>query len=116
MKDLQKRQLIFLGGCIPTRLALVGLAKYLPNKYLPYLGLVTLSIALGFIYLYFTGKRTVGPETLGQPIWWRPFRIIHGLFYLIFSILAFQRYNKAYIFLLIDTFIGLGLFLQHYYM
>jgi len=48
MNTIQKRFLLFLGGCIPARLALVGLAKYLPNKYLPYLGYITLLMALGF--------------------------------------------------------------------
>ena len=63
MNTIQKRFLLFLGGCIPARLALVGLAKYLPNKYLPYLGYITLLMALGFLYLYFTGSRKVGQET-----------------------------------------------------
>ena len=48
MTPLQKRFLLFLGGCIPTRLALTALAKYIPNYYLPYLGLVTLVISIVF--------------------------------------------------------------------
>jgi hypothetical protein len=115
MNTIQKRFLLFLGGCIPARLALVGLAKYLPNKYLPYLGYITLLMALGFLYLYFTGARKVGQETFGQPIWWSKFRIIHGLLYLVFSYYAINRYANAYLFLLYDTFIGLGLFLIHHY-
>ena len=79
MTPMQKRFLLFLGGCIPARLVLTALAKYLPLQYLPFLGLITLSIAIGFIYLYFTGKRTIGFETQGAPIWWSKFRIIHGL-------------------------------------
>ena len=115
MTPTQKRLLLFLGGCIPARLLLVATAKYLPVYYLPYLGLVTLGIAVGFLYLYFTGKRRVGLETQGAPIWWMRFRILHGLLYLLFSLMAFMRLKNAYLVILLDTFIGLGLFLRHHY-
>lgn len=114
LTPMQKRYLLFLGGCIPTRLALTAVAKYISPQYLPYLGLVTLAIAIGFLYLYFTGKRQTGFETQGAPIWWMRFRFMHGLLYLLFSVLAFMRYKNAYIVLLVDTIIGLGLFLNHH--
>lgn len=112
---MQKRFLYFLGGCIPVRLALTAIAKYLPLQYLPFLGLITLSIAIGFIYLYFTGKRTIGFETQGAPIWWTKFRIIHGSMYLLFSLLAFNYYRNAYKILFADTILGLLLFIIHHY-
>ena len=115
MTPIQKRFLLFLGLCIPSRLALTATAKYLPLKYLPYMGLITLSIAIGFLYLYFTGKRTSGLETQGTPIWWMKFRIIHGLMYLLFSLLAFNYIRNAYMILLVDTIFGLVLFLLHHY-
>ena len=115
MTPLHKRFLLFFGGCITTRLALTALAKYIPNYYLPYLSIVTLVIAIGFLYLYFTGKRQTGFETQGASIWWMKYRIMHGLLYLLFSGLAFMRYKNAYIVLLVDTIIGLGLFLVHHY-
>ena len=115
MTPMQKRLLLFLGGCIPARLVLAATAKYLPVYYLPYMGLVTLGIAFGFLYLYFTGKRRVGLETQGAPIWWMRFRILHGLLYLLFSLMAFMRLKNAYLVILLDTFIGLGLFLWHHY-
>ena len=110
-----KRILVFLIGCIGIRILLVLLAKYINVKYLPYMGIITLGIAIGFLYLYFTGKRRTGPETQGAPIWWMKFRIIHGLLYLLFSIMAFRKMHQAYIVLLIDTFIGLILFLHQHY-
>jgi len=61
------------------------LAKKTPLNYLPYLGYLALLPAIGFIYLFFTGKRTSGLETQGAPIWWSRFRIIHGLLYLLFA-------------------------------
>lgn len=115
MTPIQKRFVLFLGGCIPARLALTALGKYLPLPYLPYLGLITLAIAIGFLYLYFTGKRTSGLETQGAPIWWMKFRIIHGLMYLLFSFFAFNYIRNGYLILLADTLIGLVLFLIHHY-
>jgi hypothetical protein len=115
MTPQQKRLLFFLGGCIPARLLLSATAKYSPVYYLPYLGLVTLGIAIGFLYLYVTGKRRTGPETQGAPIWWMHFRLFHGLMYLLFSLLAFMRIQKAYLVLFVDTFVGLMLFLRHHY-
>ena len=115
MKDLQKRFLLFLGGCIPMRLLFVWLAKKMPLNYLPYAGAVALLPAFGFIYLFLTGKRTVGVETQGAPIWWSQFRLIHGFLYFCFAYYAFQRARNAYQYLLADVWLGLGLFLWHHY-
>jgi hypothetical protein len=116
MKDSNKSILLFLFACIPSRLALTALAKYIPPSYLPYMGLITLGMAVGFIYLYFSGKRESGPETFGKPIWWKNFRIIHGLNYLLFSYMAFQKSANAYLVLLYDTLFGLMIFLKHHFL
>lgn len=115
MNPMQKRFLMFLGGCIPVRLLIVWLAKICPLQYLPYLGLLALLPAIGFFYLFFSGKRTSGLETGGAPIWWSKFRPIHGLFYLFFALYALQKRKEAYQFLLGDVIVGLGLFLWHHY-
>jgi len=115
MKAIQKRFLLFLGGCIPARLFLVWLAKKTPLTYLPYLGVLALLPAIGFLYLYFTGKRQIGLETQGAPIWWAPFRLIHGLIYGAFAYAAIRQYARAYQILLLDVCLGLGLFLWHHY-
>jgi hypothetical protein len=115
MKALQKRFLLFLGGCIPMRLLFVWLAKIMPLNYLPYAGALALMLAFGFFYLFLTGKRTSGLETQGAPIWWGQFRIIHGFIYLCFAYYALQRVRFAYKFLLADVLLGLGLFLWHHY-
>ena len=115
MKALEKRFLLFLGGCIPMRLLFVWLAKIMPLNYLPYAGALALLPAFAFFYLFLSGKRTSGLETQGAPIWWMQFRIIHGFIYLCFAYYAFQRVRFAYKFLLADVFLGLGLFLWHHY-
>ena len=115
MNAMQKRFLLFLGGCIPSRLLLVLLAKKIPLNYLPYLGYFALLPAFGFLYLFFSGKRTSGLETQGAPIWWSRFRALHGLLYLFFAISAINRNKNAYQILLLDVCLGLVLFLSHHY-
>jgi hypothetical protein len=61
MNNIQKRFLLFLFGCIPTRLAFVYIAKNIPINYLPLLGYAALIPALGFIYLFLSGSRSTGP-------------------------------------------------------
>lgn len=115
MNAMQKRFLLFLGACIPSRLFIVWLAKKTPLNYLPYLGYLALLPAIGFLYLFFTGKRTSGLETQGAPIWWSRFRIIHGLLYLLFAYYAINQNKNAYQILLADVCLGLFLFLGHHY-
>lgn len=121
---LTRSQVLFLSGCIPMRLALAYVAKVLPLKYLPFFGIITFCIACGFLYLVFTGKRATGAEvgqifssgtTHNKPIWWKSLRSLHGLMYLAFSVLAFRRVRKAYLVILVDTILGLGIFLGHYF-
>jgi hypothetical protein len=115
MNSIQKRFLLFIFACIPSRLALAALAKYIPNAYLPYLGYLALLPAFSFLYLFFSGKRTIGFETQGAPIWWTKFRLFHGLMYLLFAFYAIQKYSNAYKIIVVDTIVGLVLFLIHHY-
>ena len=115
MNSIKKRFLLFLLGCIPCRLFFVFIAKQVPVTYLVYLGYLALLPAFGFMYLFFSGKRTVGLETQGQPIWWTKFRLLHGLFYFLFALYAINGLRSAYQFLLADVCVGLLLFLWHHY-
>ena len=65
MNNLQKRYLMFLLGCIPTRLGFVLLAKYIPSKYLPYLEFSALYSSSRILYIYFFNKRKTGAEVFG---------------------------------------------------
>jgi hypothetical protein len=116
MKEIQKRMLLFLICCIGVRLSLVCIAKYSSETIQHLLGLVTLYISIGFFYRYISGTRTTGPETFGEKIWWNDLRPIHGMLYLLFTIMVFTSMRQyAWIVLLIDVVIGLAAFLHFHY-
>lgn len=115
MNNIQKRFLLFLFGCIPTRLAITYLAKISPIEYLPILGYIALIPALGFIYLYFSGIRQSGPETFGDKIWWNNLRPIHAIFYLLFAYNAVNKVRTAWLYLMYDVIVGLSSFLIFHY-
>jgi hypothetical protein len=106
-----KRYLLFLLGCIGTRLLLTWFSYFLNfNLILP---IITGLISIGFITIYLTGIRKTGAEVFGEKIWWNSLRPIHGLLYLLFTLLYLKGYNNAWIILLVDTLIGLTAFLYH---
>ena len=115
MNNIQKRFLLFLFGCIPTRLAFVYIAKTISLQYLPLLGYLALLPAIGFIYLYLSGTRKTGPETFGDKIWWNHLRPIHALFYLLFAYNAVNKIKTAWVYLMYDVILGLFSFLFFHY-
>ena len=115
MNNIQKRFMLFLLGCIPTRLFLVYLAKNIPVNYLPVLGYISLLPAIGFIYLFLSGTRKSGPETFGDKIWWNNLRPVHAVFYLLFSYNAINKVKDSWIYLLYDVIFGLISFLIYHY-
>lgn len=106
--------LLFLIGCIGARTLFALLAKNFPN-YLPFMGLIALLIAVGFIYRYLSGTRKTGPETFGEKIWWNDLRPLHAALYLTFALLAFRKSPYAWILLAIDVVIGLTAFLYYHH-
>jgi hypothetical protein len=114
MNTLQKRFVLFLVGCIGTRLLLVYIAKNVNIKFLKYMGYLLLLPAFGFIYIYLTGIRQTGAEVFGDKIWWNNLRPIHALFYLLFSYNAINGNKNAWIYLLIDVLFGLTSFLTYH--
>ena len=112
---LSKNQsiLYFLLGCIPVRILIVLLAFYINTQYLPYLGIILLFPALGFLGLYFLNMRMIAPEAGGKT-WWAEFRLIHGLLFLCASIYAIQSKSNAWIPLLMDVIFGFIAFIHHH--
>ena len=115
MNDLQKRFLLFLFGCIGSRSLLVYVAKNTKQMYLKYLGFLALIPAIGFMYLFLTGKRKTGPEVFGGKIWWNKLRPVHALLYFLFAYNAIIGNTNAWIFLLIDVILGVISFLTYHY-
>ena len=114
MNDLQKRFSLFLGLCIPSRFLLSYIAKKLPLKYLPFMGFIMLGPVIGWTYIYLTGSRKSGMETLGAPIWWNDLRPLHAGLYFTFVLMAFNKSYNSYLPLFIDTIIGLTAFLKYH--
>jgi len=115
MDTLHKRFLLFLIGCIGTRLFLVYIAKNISIDLLQYMGYLLLLPAIGFFYLYFSGTRKTGSEVFGDKIWWNNLRPIHGLLYLLFSYNAITGNKDAWIYLLIDVLLGLTSFFVYHF-
>lgn len=113
--SINQRILLFLFGCISSRFFLSYLIKNISNKYSFILTFILLLIGIGFLTIYFFDLRKTGLETGGNPIWWNNFRPIHGIFYLIASLLLFYK-NKSLSskIIFIDTLFGLSAFLFHH--
>jgi len=113
MNNVQKRFLLFLGGCIPSRLFFVLLAKYGNQTIKRFIGVVAFMIASGFMIIYLGRLRQTGIETGGEKIWWNHLRPIHAiLYYLFFYNIFFANAMTAWKILLLDVFIGLFSFLH----
>jgi hypothetical protein len=115
MNNFQKRMLMFLIGCIGVRSLFVLIAKYTNANYLKYLGYLALIPAIGFLYIYLTGSRKTGPETMGEKIWWNDLRPIHAILYFLFAYNAIKGNKQSWMFLLADVFFGLISFLIYHY-
>ena len=116
MNSIQKRFLMFLLGCIPTRLLFVWLAKSLPKDKLPYLGALLVIPTIGFTYLQFINPRKTGFETQGAKIWWHPIRPVHIVLYSLSVYLALMKDPRTYLVLLIDVCFGLLAFLTFHFL
>ena len=115
MNNIHKRIILFLVCCIGMRSLLVFMAKTIKPEYLPIMGLIALLPAIGFLYLFITGKRKTGAEVFGDRIWWNHLRPIHALLFFTFAINAIMKKKYSWIFLLIDLIIGLASFLVFHY-
>ena len=109
-----KRILLFLTGCMGSRLALVYLARTATTSMLELLGALALLPAIGFFYIYATGARKTGPEVFGDRIWWNALRPFHGAMYALFSVMALFHVPHAWVVLLVDTLVGLAAFAHHH--
>ena len=115
MNDMQKRFILFLGGCMVVRLLFTYAAYRVSVDNLRYLGYLALVPVIGWLWIMFVSPRDTGDEVFGEKIWWKSLRPIHMVLYLLFSILAISGNKNAWVVLLVDTLFGLGAFLRHHY-
>ena len=115
MNTIQKRFMLFIFGCILTRLVLTFIIKNLKQNYLQIAGYIALIPAIGFLTIYFLNLRKTGREVFGDKIWWNDIRPIHGILYLIFAYLAINKNKNAWVVLLIDVIFGFIMFINHHY-
>ena len=113
-KTLKTRFLLFLIGCIGSRLAFTIISAYSTGIFLKLLGLLALGPVIGWLYIIFIGNRDTGLEVFGDKIWWKDLRPIHTFLWAIFSYMAINGNRKAWIVLLIDTLFGLSAFLVYH--
>jgi len=116
MNNIQKRFLLFIFGCILTRLIITFIVKNLKTKYLPIAGYIALIPAIGFLSIYFFNLRNTGREVFGEKIWWNDIRPIHGFLYLMFAYLAINKNINSWKILLIDVIFGFIMFINHHYL
>lgn len=115
MNNIQKRFLLFIFGCMVTRLLLVYVAKTFNKTFVMYMGYLTLVPAFMFTYLYLFGLRKTGAEVFGGKIWWNDLRPVHSILYFLFSYMAINKLDGAWKVLLLDVFIGFSAFIYHHY-
>ena len=109
-----QRLVLFLIGCIGTRLLITYVVKVHPPKYRIILAILLALPALGFTYIYAFGLRKTGLEVGGDRIWWDKLRPFHACMYFLASYLVLTRNSKAYWALVIDTLIGLISFASYH--
>ncbi len=113
MFSSNNRMYYFLFGCIPLRIIIAMLPLYLPEKWLSYLGIITLIIGTSFLFLYFNNLRLDAPEG-GGITWWAKYRLIHGVLYLAAAHYLLENQRIAWLPLTMDVILGFLLFLQKY--
>jgi len=111
MNPIQTRFLLFLFGCIGTRVLFMIVSLFASGLLLKLLGIIALTFVIGWIYIIFIGKRDTGGEVLGDKIWWKHLRPFHALLWGLFSYFAITGNRNAWMVLLIDTVFGLSAFL-----
>lgn len=113
-----KRVLLFLFGCILTRVAFAYIAyRYQNTVVLQVMGVFALIIATGFLVIWIGGYRKTGAEVFGEKIWWNHLRPVHAILYLTFAVMAFTPAFKRYAWvpLAVDVAIGLTAWILHHY-
>ena len=101
---------LFLVGCLPTRILLILLIRFLPKNFLPYISWIFLLISISFLVVY--NRRMKG--IYDKYAWWNDLRPIHSCLYLLTFIYTFYKNPYSWVPLTIDILIGIISFSFHY--
>tara|TARA_Y100000022_G_C13012447_1_gene267363 strand:+ start:41 stop:421 length:381 start_codon:yes stop_codon:yes gene_type:complete len=96
--------------CIIVRFTFVYIVSILDKKWLKLAGIIGLLISGGLLYNYIINKRIGG---LSGRVWWQKYRPLHAGLYAAFGLMALMGDKGAYIPLLIDTIIGIVVFVYY---
>jgi len=91
--------------CVPARLVLAVAIYYLPVRWLPFAGLVSLVGAAGLTYRAVTFSPTQR-GAFHQPVTWNVARPFHAVGWLMFAVLAFGQNPNAKIIPFLDLAFG----------
>ena len=108
------RFFVFIIFCFGSRLTFTLISAIAATWLLRVMGVIALFPVLGWFYFIFIGTRDRGIELFNELIWWKDLRPLHMLLWGFFAYLAITGNHKAWIVLLIDSFIGLSAFLIHH--
>jgi hypothetical protein len=101
------RMLLFLLGCIGTRLLFVYLSYIASPEILKVYGYLAFLPAVSFSLIYLFGLRRTGGEVFGEPIWWDNLRPVHALLYGLYGASSIGGWSGSWTLLLADVIIGL---------
>ena len=116
MNDIQKRFVLFIFGCIVSRILMTYVTYKLDDNLLIYVGIIAIILSISFMLIYLLGLRKTGAEVFGNKIWWNHLRPVHSLTFATCAIFAFNKSKYTYVPILIDTLIGLIAFLNYHIM
>jgi len=96
----------YYGICIFIRLSLVYLIYIVYKMQIRYIfALLFFALSVGAMYQYIVKTRKVG--AFNNKVWWDYLRPIHSLFFMLTSLGLLYKYKYTFVFLLMDTIIGM---------
>lgn len=115
------RKLYFLGGCIPTRIAIAYLVYHVESTKKPVVpknvvlwGVLLISLALLFAHVKRLQKQDAKHTGFfGSVVYWD--NSIHAFMYAICAFMIDSGYKHSWVPLALDVLIGLGTFYMHYF-
>tara|TARA_B100001094_G_C18136357_1_gene775312 strand:- start:263 stop:622 length:360 start_codon:yes stop_codon:yes gene_type:complete len=114
MNDKTKRMILFLSGCMGSRIGLTYMIKKNNPMYKQILLCILVITAFSFGYIYINDLRKTGVEVFGDKIWWNNLRPFHSIMYFSTAVLLYINNKYAYYPIAFDTIVGLIEFTKYH--